>query len=187
MYIYICIYIFSFWIKGACFIEAGNLRHFPLCWLLLNLCRFFPYTADICFWLVFYFYFYFKISALLLSSVLFRYFFVSYDGVPIFLSLLFFNFPPRLCSSPVFLILCYFFICFVWKVTTGASDDLRKVTQIVYMMLQQYGMGDGIGQLAFPRSEGGGFMPEERYSKMITWLLTTWNKHTSERYVNIMV
>ena len=36
-------------------------------------------------------------------------------------------------------------------VTTGASDDLRKVTQIVYQMIQVYGMNDRIGNLAFPK------------------------------------
>lgn len=39
-------------------------------------------------------------------------------------------------------------------VTTGASDDLRRVTQIVYQMVQVYGMNDKIGQLAFPREDG---------------------------------
>ena len=40
------------------------------------------------------------------------------------------------------------------KYTTGASDDLRKVTNIIYEMVQVYGMNDKIGQLAFPKSEG---------------------------------
>lgn len=53
------------------------------------------------------------------------------------------------------------------QVTTGAADDLRKVTQMVYMMLGQYGMGEGIGQLAFPRQESQGF-PEER------WVFVSW-------------
>lgn len=33
------------------------------------------------------------------------------------------------------------------KVTTGAADDLRRVTQIVYQMVQVYGMNDKIGQV----------------------------------------
>lgn len=40
------------------------------------------------------------------------------------------------------------------KVTTGAADDLRRVTQIVYQMVQVYGMNDKVGQLAFPKEEG---------------------------------
>ena len=49
------------------------------------------------------------------------------------------------------------------KVTTGASDDLRRVTQIVYQMVQVYGMNDKIGQVAFPREDNGGF-PDKLYS-----------------------
>jgi AFG3 family protein len=40
------------------------------------------------------------------------------------------------------------------KVTTGAADDLRRVTQIVYQMVQVYGMNDKVGQVAFPKEEG---------------------------------
>lgn len=46
------------------------------------------------------------------------------------------------------------FINFDGRITTGASDDLRRVTQIAYSMVQLYGMNDRIGQLSFPREEG---------------------------------
>ena len=46
------------------------------------------------------------------------------------------------------------------KVTTGASDDLRRVTQIVYQMVQVYGMNERIGQVAFPKD--GVEWPSER-------------------------
>ena len=39
------------------------------------------------------------------------------------------------------------------RVTTGASDDLRRVTQIVYQMVTVFGMNDKIGQLAFPKED----------------------------------
>jgi len=39
------------------------------------------------------------------------------------------------------------------RVTTGAADDLRRVTQIVYQMVQVYGMNERVGQVAFPREE----------------------------------
>nr|XP_033797186.1 paraplegin isoform X1 [Geotrypetes seraphini] len=38
------------------------------------------------------------------------------------------------------------------KVTTGAQDDLRKVTQVAYSMVKQYGMIPSIGQVSFPDS-----------------------------------
>ena len=44
------------------------------------------------------------------------------------------------------------------KVTTGASDDLRRVTDLAYTMYTQYGMSPTIGTLAwsdFPQPEQG--------------------------------
>jgi len=49
------------------------------------------------------------------------------------------------------------------NVTTGAADDLRRVTQIVYQMVQVYGMNDKIGQISFPKEDNGGF-PDRLYS-----------------------
>ncbi|KAE9011994.1 ATP-dependent zinc metalloprotease FTSH 8 [Phytophthora rubi] len=48
------------------------------------------------------------------------------------------------------------------RITTGASDDLRRVTQIAYSMVQLYGMNDRVGQLSFPKEEGG--YPDKLYS-----------------------
>lgn len=42
---------------------------------------------------------------------------------------------------------------FFKRVTTGASDDLRRVTGMVYGMIQTYGMNERIGQLAFPKDQ----------------------------------
>eukprot|EP00560_Eucampia_antarctica_P007499 CAMPEP_0197826880 /NCGR_PEP_ID=MMETSP1437-20131217/3766_1 /TAXON_ID=49252 ORGANISM="Eucampia antarctica, Strain CCMP1452" /NCGR_SAMPLE_ID=MMETSP1437 /ASSEMBLY_ACC=CAM_ASM_001096 /LENGTH=885 /DNA_ID=CAMNT_0043427503 /DNA_START=123 /DNA_END=2781 /DNA_ORIENTATION=+ len=40
---------------------------------------------------------------------------------------------------------------FFGRVTTGASDDLRRVTDLVYSTIQVYGMNSRVGQLAFPK------------------------------------
>ncbi|CAH0475037.1 unnamed protein product [Peronospora belbahrii] len=48
------------------------------------------------------------------------------------------------------------------RITTGASDDLRRVTQIAYSMVQLYGMNDRVGQLSFPKDEGA--FPDKLYS-----------------------
>ena len=40
---------------------------------------------------------------------------------------------------------------FFGGVTTGASDDLRRVTDLVYQTIQVYGMNERLGQLAFPK------------------------------------
>jgi len=42
---------------------------------------------------------------------------------------------------------------FFGRVTTGATDDLRKVTSMVYNMIKVYGMNPRLGQLAFPPSQ----------------------------------
>jgi len=42
---------------------------------------------------------------------------------------------------------------FFGKVTTGAADDLNKVTQMVYNLIQEYGMSGDLGQLSFPKSQ----------------------------------
>jgi len=50
------------------------------------------------------------------------------------------------------------------SVTTGASDDLRRVTQMVYGMIQIYGMNDRVGQLAFPPNDNGMMGEPKPYS-----------------------
>ncbi|OWZ18335.1 Cell division protease ftsH [Phytophthora megakarya] len=54
------------------------------------------------------------------------------------------------------------FVNFDGRITTGASDDLRRVTQIAYSMVQLYGMNERVGQLSFPKDEGA--YPDKLYS-----------------------
>ena len=49
---------------------------------------------------------------------------------------------------------------FFGRVTTGASDDLRRVTDLVYSTIQLYGMNSRLGQLSFPKDPNAMF--EER-------------------------
>lgn len=53
---------------------------------------------------------------------------------------------------------------FFGRVTTGASDDLRRVTQLVYSTIQLYGMNSRVGQLAFPKDESQMGPSEKPYS-----------------------
>ncbi|XP_045295995.1 paraplegin isoform X3 [Leopardus geoffroyi] len=41
------------------------------------------------------------------------------------------------------------------KVTSGAQDDLRKVTRIAYSMVRQFGMAPSIGPVSFPKAQEG--------------------------------
>jgi len=52
---------------------------------------------------------------------------------------------------------------FFGRVTTGASDDLRRVTDLVYSTIQIYGMNARLGQLAFPKDPNAMF-DERPYS-----------------------
>ncbi|KAG7344023.1 ATP-dependent metalloprotease FtsH [Nitzschia inconspicua] len=49
---------------------------------------------------------------------------------------------------------------FFGRVTTGASDDLKRVTQLVYSTIQTYGMNSRVGQLAYPQNDDG--MPGDK-------------------------
>ena len=40
---------------------------------------------------------------------------------------------------------------FFGKITTGASDDLRRVTEMAYSQILTYGMNDKVGPISFPR------------------------------------
>lgn len=55
-------------------------------------------------------------------------------------------------------------VFFDGQITTGASDDLKRVTQMVYGTIKDYGMNDKLGQLAFPDQEGGIFPGTKAYS-----------------------
>ena len=58
---------------------------------------------------------------------------------------------------------------FFGRVTTGAANDLERVTQIVYQMVQVYGMNATIGQVAFPKRDGG--WPSERQYRYVIFSL----------------
>merc|ERR1712054_521340 len=51
------------------------------------------------------------------------------------------------------------------RVTTGAGDDLRRVTQMAYQMISVYGMNDRIGQLSFPKEENAFGGSDRAYSE----------------------
>ena len=39
------------------------------------------------------------------------------------------------------------------RITTGAADDLDKVTQMAYAMTTVYGMNERVGRMSFPRKD----------------------------------
>uniref|UniRef100_A0AAY4BU80 AAA+ ATPase domain-containing protein n=1 Tax=Denticeps clupeoides TaxID=299321 RepID=A0AAY4BU80_9TELE len=53
------------------------------------------------------------------------------------------------------------------KVTTGAQDDLRKVTRVAYSMVKQYGMSPSVGQVSFPETEQQGVIGRRPFSQAL--------------------
>ncbi|KAJ3593888.1 hypothetical protein NHX12_006221 [Muraenolepis orangiensis] len=51
------------------------------------------------------------------------------------------------------------------KVTTGAQDDLRKVTRVAYSMVKQYGMSPAVGHISFPEGEEAGMVGRRPFSQ----------------------
>ncbi|XP_072135850.1 mitochondrial inner membrane m-AAA protease component paraplegin [Mobula birostris] len=51
------------------------------------------------------------------------------------------------------------------KVTTGAQDDLQKVTKVAYSMAKCYGMVEAIGHVSFPDTEEQGVIGRRPFSQ----------------------
>ncbi|KAG9272948.1 AFG3-like protein 1 [Astyanax mexicanus] len=60
---------------------------------------------------------------------------------------------------------------FFGRITTGAQDDLRKVTQSAYAQIVQFGMSEQVGQMAFDWPQQGGVMSEKPYSEATAQLI----------------
>lgn len=54
---------------------------------------------------------------------------------------------------------------FFGRVTTGAQDDLKKVTQSAYAQIVQFGMSEKVGQLSFDLPRQGEMVLEKPYSE----------------------
>lgn len=75
------------------------------------------------------------------------------------------------------------------KITTGASDDLQKCTQIATAMVTQYGMSERLGTLNYEQenaytrghSEKTGRAIDEEVSKIINKCYTVCRKILEER------
>merc|ERR1712228_92827 len=57
------------------------------------------------------------------------------------------------------------------KVSTGAADDLNKVTKIAYGQISVYGMNDRLGNLSFPPEDNGGMQTFKPYSEKTAELI----------------
>lgn len=60
---------------------------------------------------------------------------------------------------------------FFGKITTGAQDDLRKVTQSAYAQVVQFGMSEVVGQVSFELPRQGEMVMEKPYSEPMAQLI----------------
>ncbi len=51
------------------------------------------------------------------------------------------------------------------RITTGAQDDLQKVTQSAYAQITQFGMNKRVGNLSFEQRQPGDFAMEKPFSE----------------------
>ena len=60
---------------------------------------------------------------------------------------------------------------FFRRVTTGAQDDLRKVTQSAYAQIVQFGMSEKLGQVSFDLPRPGEALVEKPFSEATAQLI----------------
>ncbi|XP_076583284.1 mitochondrial inner membrane m-AAA protease component AFG3L1-like isoform X2 [Chaetodon auriga] len=60
---------------------------------------------------------------------------------------------------------------FFHRITTGAQDDLRKVTQSAYAQVVQFGMNEAVGQLSFDLPQQGDMVTQKPFSEPTAQLI----------------
>lgn len=70
---------------------------------------------------------------------------------------------------------------FFKKITTGAQDDLKKVTQVAYAQMVQFGMSEKLGNLSFDLAQAGEPMFEKPYSESTAQIIDSEVKDLIDR------
>ena len=57
------------------------------------------------------------------------------------------------------------------RITTGAQDDLQKVTKSAYAQITQYGMNEKVGNISFEQPQPGEMVFEKPFSEATAQLI----------------
>lgn len=57
------------------------------------------------------------------------------------------------------------------RITTGAQDDLQKITKIAYSQITAFGMNDKIGNISFEQPQPGDMVLDKPYSEYTAQLI----------------
>merc|ERR1719242_2465702 len=57
------------------------------------------------------------------------------------------------------------------RITTGAQDDLQKVTKSAYAQITQYGMNENVGNVSFEQPQPGEMVFDKPYSESTSQLI----------------
>jgi len=60
---------------------------------------------------------------------------------------------------------------FFGRITTGAQDDLQRVTQMAYAQVTQFGMNEAVGQVSFDQGSQGDMKLQKPYSEATAQLI----------------
>jgi AFG3 family protein len=62
-------------------------------------------------------------------------------------------------------------VLFFNKISTGAQDDLRKVTDIAYAQVVHYGMSEKVGNISFATPQPGEMVFDKPYSEQTAQII----------------